>query len=141
MYLDSAYIAKFYLNEPDSPRVRAAIAAAPALVSSVWALGEVACAFHRHLREGSLSASQYRALLGAFLKHCDAGVWSLVPVSERLLRVMTTRMRTLPGTVQLRTADAIHLTTAMDLGETEIWTSDRHVIAAAPHFGLAGRPA
>lgn len=141
MYIDSAYIAKFYVNEPDSPKVRAALARAPALVSSVWALGEVACAFHRHLREGSLDSSQYRELLSAFLEHVDGGVWPLVPVTERLLRKMTTLLSTLPRTVHLRTGDAVHLTTALDLGEREIWTSDRHVLAGAKHFGLAGRSA
>ena len=32
-----------------------------------------------------------------------------------------------------------HLVTAADSGFTEIWTNDRHMLAAAPHFGLAGR--
>jgi hypothetical protein len=27
----------------------------------------------------------------------------------------------------------------MELGEGEIWTSDRRMLAAAPHFGLVGR--
>jgi hypothetical protein len=31
------------------------------------------------------------------------------------------------------------LTTARDAGELEIWTNDRHMLAAAPHFGLKGR--
>jgi len=141
MYVDSAYIAKFYLNEPDSPQVRAAFAGAPALVSSMWALGEVACAFHRHLREGSLDASQYRTMLNAFLQHVDGRIWTFVPVTERLLRRTTSLLATLPATVHLRTGDALHLTTAMDLGEREIWTSDRHVLAGARHFGLTGRTA
>jgi predicted nucleic acid-binding protein len=141
MYLDSAYIAKYYLNEPDSPQVRAALADATALVSSMWALGEVACAFHRNLREGTLDPSQYRALLNAFLQHLDGKVWTFVPVTERLLRRMTFLLTTLPATVHLRTGDAMHLATAMDLGEREIWTSDRHVLAGAQHFGLSGRTA
>jgi len=35
--------------------------------------------------------------------------------------------------------DAIHLVTAADTGFTEIWTNDRHMLTAAPHFGLVGR--
>ncbi len=141
MYVDSAYIAKFYVNEPDSPQVRAVLAGASALVSSMWALGEVACAFHRHFREGSLEPAQYRALLNAFLQHVDGGIWTFVPVTERLLRKMTFLLTTLPATVHLRTGDAMHLTTAVDLGESEIWTSDRHVLAGAQHFGISGRTA
>jgi len=141
VYLDSAYIAKFYVNEPDSPRVRAAISGADTLVSSMWAMGEVTCAFHRHLREGALDTSQYRELLTAFLDDAATGNWTLIPVTEGLLRTMVTLLSALPPTIYLRAADAIHLTTALDLGEREIWTSDRHVLAAAPHFGLTGRKA
>jgi len=141
MYVDSACIAKFYLNEPDSPRVRVALADASALVSSMWALGEGPFAFNRNLREGSLDPSQYRALLNAFLRHVDGSIWTLVPVTERLLRKMSLLLTALPATVHLRAGDAMHLTTAMDLGEGEIWTSDRHVLAGALHFGLSGRMA
>ena len=43
------------------------------------------------------------------------------------------------GRVLLRAGDAVHIATALDLGEEEIWTNDRHLLAAAPHFGIAGR--
>jgi hypothetical protein len=35
--------------------------------------------------------------------------------------------------------DALHLVTAADSGFVEVWTNDRHMLAAAPHFGLVGR--
>jgi len=41
----------------------------------------------------------------------------------------------------LRAGDAIHTATALGTGETEIWTNDRHLLAAVAHFGLAGRSA
>jgi len=141
VYLDSAYIAKFYVNEPDSPRVRAAISGADTLVSSMWAMGEVTCAFHRHLREGALDTSQYRELLTAFLDDAATGNWTLIPVTEGLLRTMVTLLSALPPTIYLRAGDAVHLTTALESGEREVWTNDRHLLAAAGHFGLTGRNA
>jgi predicted nucleic acid-binding protein len=45
----------------------------------------------------------------------------------------------LPPDVPLRAGDAIHTATALETGETEIWTNDRHLLAAVAHFGLAGR--
>jgi predicted nucleic acid-binding protein len=141
MYVDSAYVAKFYLNEPDSSNVRAVLATASELVSSVWALGEVACALHRNLREGMLNQLEYRTLLKTFLDHVDDGVWTLVPVTDRLLRRMVRTLDSLPAVVQLRTGDALHLATASELAESEIWSSDRHVLAAAKYFGLVGRSA
>jgi predicted nucleic acid-binding protein len=44
-----------------------------------------------------------------------------------------------PREIFLRTADAVHLVTAQELGEREVWTNDRHMLAAASYFGLAGR--
>lgn len=139
MYLDSAYLAKFYVNERDSVAVRAVIQAAPLRVSSVWALAEMACIFHRHVREGMLSAAQAERLSNMFLEHVDAGIWKLMPVTERLLWHVNMLVRQLPAGVFLRAGDAVHLTTASELGEPEIWTNDRHLLAAASHFGLAGR--
>lgn len=139
VYLDSAYIAKFYVNERDSSAVRALIRRADSLVTSAWALGEVTCAFRRHMREGSLSNAQCRELVRAFMKHADAGVWSLIPISAALLKRMTSLVSAAPVGVYLRAGDAIHLTTAQDIGETEIWTNDRHLLAAALHFGLLGK--
>jgi predicted nucleic acid-binding protein len=142
MYVDSAYIAKFYVNEPDSPEVRALLGQADVLASSRWAVAEVACAFHRHLREGRISQSQHQALISAFTRDIGPdGVWDLAPVSETILRKMAARLNVLPATVHLRAGDAIHLLTAAELGEMEIWSNDRHLLAAAPHFGLVGRSA
>jgi predicted nucleic acid-binding protein len=141
VYVDSAYIAKYYLNEPDSQRVRGLIATADILVASMWALGEVTCAFHRQLRQGGMDTSQYHYLLSRFLGHVAAGTWTLIPVTERLLQKTVVLMGTLPSTTYLRAGDALHLTTAQDLGEREIWTSDRHLLTAAGHFGLIGRSA
>ena len=46
------------------------------------------------------------------------------------------RVGELPSTVFLRAADALHLTCAAEEGCTAIHTSDRHMTAAAPAFGL-----
>ena len=39
----------------------------------------------------------------------------------------------------MRTADALHLTTAAEMGERDVWTNDRHMLAAAAYFGVTGR--
>lgn len=140
MYLDSAYIAKFYVNEPDAPAVRRLIQGATTQIqSSAWAIAEVNCVFHRHVREGSLSVAQGKQLIDLFRTHVEGGSWSLTPLSDSLLRMTATLIRGLPKNVPLRAGDAVHLATALDLGEATIWTNDRHLLAAAAHVGLVGK--
>ena len=44
-----------------------------------------------------------------------------------------------PPDLFIRTADAVHLVTAYETGEHEVWTNDRHMLASASYFGLVGR--
>lgn len=139
MYVDSAYIAKFYVNEPDAIAVRELIRQASHICSSSWALIEVTCAFHRHMREGSLTTAQGRELVDIFREHVARDLWNLEPLTGSLLTRTATLIRGLPPNIPLRAGDAIHLATALDLGESEIWTSDRHLLSAAAHLGLIGK--
>ncbi len=139
MYLDSAYIAKYYVNEPDATAVRDLIRRASAISSSSWALLEINCVFHRHVREGPLTAAQGQELADIFRSHVEADLWDLRPVSDALLRRTVMLIGRLPSHVPLRAGDIIHLATALDAGETEIWTNDRHLLAAAACIGLAGK--
>jgi hypothetical protein len=45
----------------------------------------------------------------------------------------------LPASIPLRAGEAIHIATALDAGEPEIWTNDRHLLAAATYLWVAGR--
>ncbi len=78
-------------------------------------------------------------MMDMFRRHVEGDVWSLIPVSEALLRRAVALIRSLPGNVPLRAGDAIHVATALDVGESEIWTNDRHLLAAAARCGIAGR--
>ena len=141
VYLDSAYVAKCYVEESDSVRVRKLARREEEIHSSAWCLAEVSCTLHRHVREGSLTIEQASKLAVVFRADVDNGVWFLLPVSEALLRKVGVAMQSLPADVYVRVGDAVHLVSARDGGFTEIWTNDRHLLNAAPHFGLRGRTA
>ena len=136
MYFDTSYIAKFYFNEPESPRVRELVRKADAIHSSLWALAEFHAVIHRRLRAGSSSPSDARELVLRFSEHIEDGLWNLIPVNEALLRRTSALMVSAPRDLFVRTADAVHLTTAHEIGEPAVWTNDRHMLAAAAH-GLA----
>ena len=139
MYLDTCYIAKFYLNEADSVQVRELVRGADKIHSSVWAFAEFHAVLHRRVREGVASAEEAGDLASRFSGHARDGLWNFIPVNEALLRRTGILMISAPREIFLRTADAVHLATAQELGERDVWTNDRHMLAAAPYFGLTGR--
>ena len=139
MYFDTSYIAKFYFNEPESPRVRDLVRKADAIHSSLWALAEFHAVLHRHMREGALSLKDARELARRFSEHIRDGLWNLIPVNQALLRRTSALMLSGPRDLFIRTADTVHLATAHEIGEHAVWTNDRHMLAAASYFGLTGQ--
>ena len=139
MYLDTSYIAKFYFNEPESGRVRELVRTADVIHSSRWALAEFHGVIHRHLREGSLTSGDAHELSARFLEHVEEGLWKLLSVHEALLRRTSALIVSAPPDLFIRTADAVHLVTAYENGERDVWTNDRHMLASASYFGVVGR--
>ena len=139
MYLDTSYIAKFYLNEPESPRIRDLVRTADIIHSSLWALAEFHGVLHRHLREGCLLPRDASDLSSLFYHHIEEGLWKLIPAHEGLLRRTSALIVSAPSNLFLRTAVAVHLATADEIGENEVWTNDRYMLASAAYFGLTGR--
>jgi len=98
-------------------------------------MAELACALHRKVREGSLE----QKAADFFLDDIAHERWQLVPVSDRILRQVELLTRSLSKTTPIRAGDAIHIVSAVEAGFHEIWTNDRHLLAATAHFGLQGR--
>ncbi len=138
-YLDSAYVVKCYLNDPDSERVRDLVREPVAMVSSSICIAEVSCAIHRRVREKALTQRQGQELCDLFRSHVEERIWTLAPLSDRLLWDVSQALRAIPASVFIRAGDAIHLISARQAGFNEVWTNDRHMLLAAGHFGLKGR--
>lgn len=139
LYFDTAYLAKCYWNEPGGKLVRELARGADGLFSSAICIAEMACLAHRKVREGPVTPADAIMQRDLFLGDLNTGVITAMPVTERLLRQVEVVTRGLPSSCYLRTFDALHLVTAADTGFGEIWTNDRHMLAAAPQFGLVGR--
>ena len=84
IYLDAAYIAKFYVDEPDSESVRAFLVTAQPAASCVHAIAEVASVFHRKLREGTMPQADFDFYCAQFEADCEAGLWTWLPLPESL---------------------------------------------------------
>jgi len=107
--------------------------------SSSLCIAEVASVFHRHIREDKLTVPAAGEQRASFLDDLQNEVWILLPITHGLLMRVESFIRSLPSEIPIRGADAIHLVSAMEHGFREIWTNDRHLLAAATHAGLRGR--
>ncbi len=136
IYFDSCYLAKLYLMEPDSPAVRAKARASGDVVCCLIGWGELVATLHRHLRDGRLTVPQFRLLSAQVATDVQEGLWTPLPITSELAEAQARRMSGLSAQVFLRAADALHLTCAAEAGLKEIYSNDRHLVAAAPHFGL-----
>jgi predicted nucleic acid-binding protein len=139
IYLDSAYIAKFYLTEPDSARVKALAESEGQVCCSIVGRVEVAQVFHRKFREESINRSEARALFDQFEADCTAGLWTWLPLTHELASEAAAAFRDLAPELMVRTADAIHLASAKQHGLKAVFTNDSRMLAAARTFGLSGK--
>lgn len=139
IYFDTAYLAKCYLNEPGADKVRALAATSPDIACCQSGEVELTAVFHRHLREGKLKPREFRVAIAQFLADQAAGVWTWLPVTRDLLAESSRAFHNLKPSVFLRAADAIHLTCARRNGLREVYTNDRHMLAACATFQIEGR--
>lgn len=137
-YFDSAYVARCYLPEAGHAEVSALATRSQRISSAAIARLEVVAVFHRKLREHAISAAVHRELHRQFTADISAGVWHLLPATDALLVKAQTAFENLSPAVFLRAADCLHLVTAGEAGFAEIYSNDRHLLAAASHFGLKG---
>ena len=97
---------------------------------------EVTSTFHRNLREGLLTKSQYELVARQFESDDKDGIWTWLPLTADLCRRTAVRIYALPPLTFIRAGDALHLTSAAENGFAEIYSNDRRLQAAAALFGL-----
>jgi predicted nucleic acid-binding protein len=135
-YFDAAYVAKFYLDEPESDAVRGLAESLGQVQCAVIGQVEVAAVFHRKFREGAFDAGMFREVTAQFGEDSAQGLWTWLPLQPALVERAAAVFARLPRAVFLRGADALHLTCAQEHGLREIYTNDRHMAAAARYFRL-----
>ena len=127
------------MREPGSEIVRERAREAGRISCCEIGKVELAAVFHRHLREKRLNARQYSVVMRQFASDLDQGVWTWLPLTSTVLALAQKRYNDLSAKVFLRAADAMHLSCAAENGFDEIFTNDRHMLAACAAFGLDGR--
>ena len=136
IYLDCSYIFKCYINEPGTPRVLSLVQNSPGCGSGLHARTEFWSGLHRRVCEAVTSTEDARKIWRQFEQDEHAGIWHWLPLNDIVIRRACEVIEKLPLDVFLRSADALHLACAAENRFTEIYSGDRILLAAAPHFGL-----
>ena len=138
LFFDASYIVKLHWREPGSNEVLAEADKADEIVCSLHGRAEFYSVGLRKVREGRATSPAVAGVFSQFNADIAAGEIRMIPLTDAILQRVEKVFATAPSNTYLRAADALHLATAAENGFTEIYSNDKHMLAAAPLFGLAG---
>ena len=137
IYFDASYLVRPYCTDRGFEEVRH-VASTDNLACAQHGQAEVIAAFHRKYREGRLTSTVYRLVLQQFADDIRADAFTWLPFSPAILERVRVKFESLPIRNFLRASDALHLAIAGENGFRQLYSNDRNLSAAAPHFGLRG---
>lgn len=129
-FLDSSALAKRYIRERGSDKVRGALAQASEVAICLICPPEILSALCRMRRHGSISAAHYEEAKSALYADIeDMAICALtVPIVHKAIALIER--------FPLRTLDALHVACALDWQADLFVSSDRRQLAAASGSGL-----
>lgn len=138
LYFDTSYLFRVYSREPGYEQVKALLPDCKRICSAVHARAEFATVILRKRRENADTEKNLRELHRQYLDELEAGHVRLLPMAEPVFERIESLMHKAPKETFLRAADALHLACAAIHGFEEVYSNDRHFLAAAAFFGLRG---
>jgi predicted nucleic acid-binding protein len=135
IYFDTSYLVRLYLSEPGSNEVRD-LAKNNEVHCALHGRTEVLAAFHRVFREGRITRPFFLEIVEQFCDDEREGAVAWISSGDEIFQRAEKIYRTAGAEVFLRAADAMHLACAAENGFREIYSNDRHLLAAAALFGL-----
>jgi predicted nucleic acid-binding protein len=136
IFCDTSFVAKLYVPEKESATVRPLLEGENEVCLSELARVELMGVFHRRLREGKWTRADFEAAVRQFTHDDVGGFWTWLPLEGTVVESAARMYTTLPGSVFLRSADCLHLVTALQHKFDHIHTFDTHQAKAAPALGL-----
>lgn len=138
LYFDSSYLFRLYSNEAGAAEVKS-LAGTGERVASAWhARAELASILLRKRREAGLPDEACEEIRNQIRDDHESGLVSFLPLTTAAAELLDTVLARAPRETYLRAADAMHLACAAEQGFTEVYSNDRHFLAAASLFGLKG---
>jgi predicted nucleic acid-binding protein len=137
LYFDTSYIVRLYTTDPGWEKVRA-LASTDHVACCLHGQAETVATFHRKFREKVITRPELQILIKEFARDCAAEAFRWLPVSPAVLARVSSVYASLPATVALRAADAVHLACAAEAGCTKIYSNDTRLLGATPAFSITG---
>jgi predicted nucleic acid-binding protein len=135
MYIDTSVAVKLYVEEPDSDACEATVAGRT-LVSSSLLWCEFRSALLGKVSRGVISSDLEGEILGEFERDVATRKIVLISLDDLVIRNAAGLMGELHPGVPLRTLDAIHLATYLDVEAGPLFTRDPRMLQAAAFMGL-----
>jgi predicted nucleic acid-binding protein len=136
IYCDTSTIAKLYVPEAESPAVRRRLESEDMVFASELARVELMGVFHRRLREKRWTRADFQIAVRQFTTDDISDFFTWLPLDNASTEAAAKTYATLPDTIFLRSADCLHLVTALRHGIGEVLTHDGHQTAAAATLGI-----
>lgn len=136
IFCDTSAVAKLYVAEKESPAIRTLLETEDQVLVSELVRAELMAVFHRQLREKTWTRDQFMTAVRQFNHDDVGGFWTWLRLDSTIIESAAKTYTTLPATVFLRSADCLHLVTAMHHGVTDIYTYDLRQTEAAVALGL-----
>jgi predicted nucleic acid-binding protein len=137
-FFDTSYLVRFYLEDAGFEVVREFAGAERAIAAAWHAQSEVVAALHRAFRERGMERSAFQAALEQFREDNRQDLFRWLSLTDGVRKRVEQVFWKAPVSVFLRSADALHLACAAEHGFKDVYSNDRHFLAAAPLFGLRG---
>lgn len=137
IYFDTSYMLKCYLPERGYANVRSVFDQHGCAACCSFGKLEFVSGLRRAVREGRLPQPAIATALTILGLDEQAGRWVWLSFTQRLLETAERIIQGLPPEVAIRAADALHLVCARENGCQQLFTNDRHMLTAAPHFGIS----
>ena len=138
IYFDATYFGKLYWQELGSPEVLAFAENADEIFCSSHGRAEFCSIGFRKVREAKADSESLHAVIDQFNSDVATGFIKLLPITDSILNRVEKVFSSAPPTYYLRAADALHLASAAENHFSEIYSNDKHLLAAAPLFELHG---
>jgi predicted nucleic acid-binding protein len=135
VYVDTSFLAKWYLNEPGSEAAAAWFERECPVAISSMTLAEMASLLARRRRMGEIDATLEARIHAALDDDLALGYLECHPVPDRAVLAAARLFASLPDQ-PLRTLDALHLALARELALTRLATADRVLAGAARALGF-----